>query len=328
MNILLVTDKPSASRRLAPYAQAFWPDAVITFVHAVPYGNLRFDYPRGFGMSAYPFLSPVCNKLSMFDTWVCPPLQLMRDGTLEQRSMSRELLGDANLVVFAGDPDSTGAVAFEVLLQELVGADFAMGCPALKVVSFDGPSVERAFAEMGLFGDLFADELSYGRAKRYFDWNWNVNGLVVLGKTMRDAGVSETAPPLSKFALQLLYALRDQAPMREGEILDLMQHWSGTGRDLVVGEGWRPRLGSCASTVLILENLINAGLVCADRNEVSARCVVSDLGHRLLSRLHPDCEDRDLPFRLHAWCEQGEASKPSMDRYIRTFFGKQKRFQR
>jgi hypothetical protein len=46
----------------------------------------------------------------------------------------------------------------------------------------------------------------------------------------------------------------------------------------------------------------------------------------MLNRLHPDCEDPDLPFRLHAWCEAGAAAKPAIDRYIKTFFGKQKRF--
>lgn len=51
------------------------------------------------------------------------------------------------------------------------------------------------------------------------------------------------------------------------------------------------------------------------------------LGETFLSALHPDCEDRDLAGRLHLWCEEGLASaRPKIDRYIRTFFGKQMRF--
>lgn len=57
-------------------------------------------------------------------------------------------------------------------------------------------------------------------------------------------------------------------------------------------------------------------------NPISAR------GQALLESLHPDCEDPDLPYRLDTWVRDGEASLPAMDRYIRTFFGKQLRFSR
>jgi hypothetical protein len=52
---------------------------------------------------------------------------------------------------------------------------------------------------------------------------------------------------------------------------------------------------------------------------------LSDLGHRYLDSLHPSCEDADLPFRLDAWSKLPEVeAKAKIDRYIRTFFGKQK----
>lgn len=49
-------------------------------------------------------------------------------------------------------------------------------------------------------------------------------------------------------------------------------------------------------------------------------------GEAFLSALHPDCEDADLPFRLRQWEASWPVSRPSVERYLRTFFGKAARF--
>lgn len=54
---------------------------------------------------------------------------------------------------------------------------------------------------------------------------------------------------------------------------------------------------------------------------------IAPLGESLLDALHPDCEDRDLPFRFKEWGDMPESeSAEKVDRYIRTFFGKMKRY--
>jgi hypothetical protein len=219
-------------------------------------------------------------------------------------------------------------VAFDVLMRQVFGDDRARDCPALMLRLLDEAAIERALATMRPFGQACAASLAYGRVTRYFDWNWNVNGLAILGEAQRRVGVAAGAPPLSKYALQLLYALRHLPPQTDGAVVSLMQAWPGTGRyPAQPGSGFS-RMGSPASRLPIVDNLGKAGLL--DWLEVSERHAlsVSERGHALLGLLHPGCEDADLPFRLHAWCEQGEDSKPAIDRYIKTFFGKQKRFIR
>jgi hypothetical protein len=326
MNVLIVAEKPAASKAIARITREHWPTADVTFVHAVPYGNIKFSYPRGRNLRDYPLLSNPSYKLSAWDAWVCPPYIMAVDGTLSQGVMNPSLFTTADLIVYACDPDHTGAAAFDVLLAQVFPDDRALACPALKLNAIDEDSLQQAFSNMRAFGEACQSSLEYGRIKRYFDWNWNVNALAVLGEVQRRAGVPSGAPPLSKYALQLLYAMREESPRSYGQWVSLMQRWPGTGRYQYQTGEWRPRLGSPASVGQIMENLAAAGLLEPISNEGKQVLGVSSRGRTLLGLLHPDCEDPDLPFRLNAWCEKGEAAKPAIDRYIKTFFGKQLRF--
>lgn len=326
MNILIVTEKPSVSRSIAPVARQHWPDATITFAHVAMYGNIRFSYPRGLKLADFPLVSAPQSKLAPWAEWACEPVMLATDGTLTPVVMSAELFTAADAIVCACDPDHSGAVGFEVLMHKVFGDNRALTCPAMVTASLTKPDVEKAFADLAPFREAYADRLDYGRMKRYFDWNWNLNSLAILQDAQRRAGAPDNAPPLSKYALQLLYGLRDMRPMPEGRLVHLMQNWRGTGRYTAAAYERRPQLGSPASALPIIENLLFSGFL--ETTVVSGRpqLGLSARGHVLLSLLHPDCEDPDLPFRLDAWCEQGVAAKPAVDRYIKTFFGKQKRF--
>jgi hypothetical protein len=329
MNIVIATEKPSIARELAPSVRAHWPHDTITFFNVVPYGNILHSYPRGLKVSDFPYIGRPKDKLRAWADWACKPIAMAPDGTLSPLpAASPELLKQADLIVFACDPDHTGVTGFAVLMEQVFGDDRAKDCPAIWLNAIDSDSVRKAVAAMTPFGLVAAPSLEYGRTKRFFDWHWNTNSLAVLGVAMRLVGVPVDAPPLSKYALQLLYALRSRGAMSEGAIVQLMVSWPGTGRYTYASNTPRPRLGSAASYSSILENLRGAGLLtAASRGDRSYDCFqVSPVGQALLRSLHPDCEDPDLPFRLDAWCAAGAASRPAIERYIRTVFGKQSRF--
>jgi len=326
MKLLVATGKPVVSRWIAKTVQATWPNAEVTFVHLVPYGNLRFSYPRGLKLQDYPRIAEPAYKLNACANWACRPLSVASDSALTVVSMRLELFAEADLIVFAGDPSHAEAGAFEVIMREVFGDDRAMACPAVELYGFDEKGLNRSFANLRPVGELFAQTLQYGRIKRYFDFNWNMNALTVMGDAMRRAGVSADAPPLSKYALQLLYELRHEAPCADNVIHQKMNDWKGTGRYQYAKGEWRPRLGSAASRSQIIDNLTEAGLLVRVDNVSGVKLTVSPRAHKLLELLHRDCQDMDIPFRIHAWCEEGEAAKPAIDRYIKTVFGKQLRF--
>lgn len=236
--------------------------------------------------------------------------------------MCEDYFTEADLIVCACDPGHSGAVAFDVLMAVVFGDERAKSCPALLLKTLDEVSVRKGFAEMRPFGEACCDTLEYGLVKRYFEWNWNVNALAVLSDAARRAGVAKDAPPLSKYALQLMYAMRDLGPTSDGNLVSIMTQWAGTGTYKST-ENQASSLGSVASRVQILVNLIESGLL----NRTLRDLTLSDRGRKLLDLLHPDCQDADLPFRLDAWCSKGVKSKTNIDRYIKTFFGKQLRFK-
>jgi hypothetical protein len=149
------------------------------------------------------------------------------------------------------------------------------------------------------------------------------------GEAQRRSGVPSNAPPLSKYALQLLYALRNGTAMTYGQIVTLMDRRPGTGRYTCKKGEWRPKLGSAASSSQIRENRVTAGLLdelpvestrpLAPHKSAPTMLMLSARGHELLRLLLPDCEDPDLPFRLDAWCSEGAGAKAAMGRDIKTF---------
>lgn len=331
MRILIATEKPSSARAIAPLARAHWPGANITFFNVVPYANILHRYPRGLKMSDCPHIGPYQTRLQSWQDWRCLPLAMQADGELalmEQADPS--LITDADLVVYACDPDPTGAMGFAILMEQLLGPERTRQCPAMWVSGMDSVSIAKGLSDMAPFGDVAEQALSAGRIKRHFDWNWNTNSLMVFSQLMRQLGAPHDAPPLSKYALQLLYAMRERPSMRASKIIELMHKWPGTGRYTNEPGAQNVHLGGAGSMFQIIENLGRAGLLDGrqENDDAPSFWQISARGQALLESLHPDCEDPDLPYRLDTWVRDGEASLPAVDRYIRTFFGKQLRFSR
>jgi len=225
----------------------------------------------------------------------------------------------ADEIWFAADPDASGAVAYDVLLRQCLGDAAAMAKrPALQLQGLDARSIEAAFDAGATTGDAwFLAARNAGIFRRFFDFNFNVNALALFGQELALAG--SPAGNVSKYSLQLLYALRGQPAASEADLIQMMQHWTGTGRYAPIP------MGSAASRGAILLGLIKAQLVEKDANGDMA---LSTPGEAFLQLLHPDCRDPDLPARIVQWGNAWPASRPNVERYLRSFFGKQARFSR
>ena len=85
-------------------------------------------------------------------------------------------------------------------------------------------------------------------------------------------------------------------------------------------------MGSAASRQNIHACLTELGLT---NQSEKGMLSITPLGTAFVAALHPDCRDFDLPFRLDAWMSMGvEVAEPAIERYLKTFFGKQLRFAR
>lgn len=325
-NVVLVMEKPSQARAVAPFVAGRWPGRQVLVVFTLYLGLYEFRYPRGLSHADFPYVGEPAWKVRDFGDAGDPgprPLSFAFDLTHGQINQTKlnpfEVVASAGELWFACDPDHSGANGFDVLVTECLGVEAAAKeYPALILHSLDGESVKQALQTPATTADPAYREWSdKGWAKRYFDYNFNVNSLALFGECLRKVGIDTSDFGMSKYGLQLLYWLRGQEPISEGCILNSMDQWSGTGR-------YHPHgLGSSASRASIMTQLRRAGLS-AYQDRLTT---ITDRGNEFLNLLHPDCEDPDLSARLAAWQADWPNSKDKMSRYLRTFFGKQSRFK-
>lgn len=307
-------------------------------------GGFRMRLPRNLPISAVPAIYE--------PAWALSALQVFdHNGEWQDLDGVDLIAGWEGQIISACDPDPAGSYMFRNLLRltraDLATEDFAD-------IWLTDLSEEKLIAELKNPGSTADDRrtglLAMAEAKRFFDANWAVNALPAFRTALFDVEVPHNQNFLSKYALQLLYELRGRDAMTEGDILKLMCGRVGTGKygQLETGVG----MGSAASRAEIIESLRAMGLIgVADTREIPIsdesfvwrvardyskegdRKVVtrdyvgiSDRGRALLDRIHPKTRDPDLPFRIREWGRSWPESRPQIERYIRTVFGRQKRF--
>jgi hypothetical protein len=319
-SIVLVLEKPMQSRAIAPFVAERWPGRKVLAVYTFYLGLYEFRYPRGLSHGDFPYVGEPSWKVRDFG-WPEAGFTLeFVNGEIVKTGLDPiQVVKSADEVWFSCDPDHSGANAFDVLLAQCFSADeAARERPALIFTSMADEDIIRMLAKPTTTADpKYREWSNRGSAKRFFDFNFNVNSLALFGDCLRKVGVDTSDFGMSKYALQLLYWLRGQQPLSEGRICWSMDKWTGTGR-------YQPfEIGSPASRASIVTQLRTAGLT-AFQDKLT---VITERGNDFLNLLHPDCEDPDLSARLATWQSDWPNSKAAMSRYLRTFFGKQSRFK-
>jgi len=338
MNVVLVTQSSSLAHCLLPVlAERYLPrhreTPLTVFVHPNVHLNASFSYPRGMKWAEYPFVGDPVYKPMDLIAWRKPRLTVpisdeLWPETEEERTLSHEdvvaRIQDADIIVNGMDRGMSGDLAFHRVLE----CAFPDGVSKARVLNpllvvLEREELMRTFDEAEKRPVNKGRALAYARLRRRFDYCYGVNAFAILGRTMAVAGLfGETVP--SKFGLQFLYAIQKSGPLTDGQAIELMWGWKGTGR-YPSNRLYNTEFGSSSSRAKIIEQLGEAGLI--DRSgRIGATNRLSEAGERFLSLLHPDCEDADLPFRFDEWCWlPEEEATAKIDRYIKTFFGKQKR---
>lgn len=317
-SLVFVVEKPYVVKRIAASLSAMWPDAQLRFITTNYLGLHQFRYPHGLGYRDLPYVAEPEWKPRLHEgprVWTMDGSEAARVGDAPD-----EVLRQADEIWFAADPDPSGAVAYHVALAQALGEQSATQVrPAVRLTSFFEDEIRSAFAAAGTTADpWFVEILNAGKARRFFDYNFNVNAVILFGDALRDLTLPDVDFALSKYSLQLLYRLRDKPGQSCALVLADMQTWNGTGR---YGAA---ELGSAASRAKIIDDLHNAGLITS--MEAREGIELTAAGKTLLQRLHPDCRDMDLPARMDQWEADWPQSRTAVERYLRTFFGKQMRY--
>lgn len=316
-SIVLITDRIRLAEVLAPFAAKRWPGRSIHIICTFM-GLYEFRYPRGLGFKDFPYVGEPAWKVRDSSYHLA---RAVTEGVLDRTVHFNpfEVLRAAGEILFFCWPDARWLNAYEVLLTEILGPESAaQERPAMFTEAWDDASIARAFETPSTTHlPKFRELSNSGWAKRFFDFNFNVNSLTIFSECLRRVGVDTEIFSMSKYSLQLLYWLRGRPPIHEVRLIKTMYKWRGTGRYPEC------EMGSAASMTRIILDLAGMGLLAYEGLELT----LSAKGAEFLDLLHPDCEDSDLPARIAVWQKDWPQSKDNMIRYIRTFFGKQTRFK-
>jgi DNA-binding PadR family transcriptional regulator len=240
-------------------------------------------------------------------------------------------------IVMAVDPDGRGVFAGNQLLERLC-EPYGLGKPpayALELYQYH-PDHLRAQWETRAnrpWSEWAAPALHRQTRKYLFDFWWSSNAAVVYSELCSFTGVKGD-PIVSKYELMVTAFLgyigkhQNWHQVSEAALLQMLQDWKGTGKYSNSARIERIEIGSPSSRMEILNQANQRGLIeqatCDDKGR--QEYALTAKGHAFLNYLHPKSYDLDLPYRLNEWITTGDTD--SMERYIRTHFGRQLRYQR
>lgn len=335
MKITLLAPKPSVA---SLYVEALFtarpelrPEDVMVGYHNPTVVHRAMAYPRGRRLREYPMVLPIGWKAPhhLYENFF-PAVDVMPEAEDDrQRFWGRQFsmhefmkfLSESDEIIAVVDKEPRSCMSACQVLETFRGTE-REGVHVAFLEHPGYPDVQN-HTPSSLLGCVMKDEEVVRRTriqlnKMFFDFNYNLNSFAVMGLTASRVldRTLNTAP--TKNVLQLLYVLRDHVSKSDGELVDMMSRWKGTGRYPEC------EIGSPESSAGIIHEAIQLGFATrVSNNSIS----LTEDGEGFLEALHPDCRDPDQTARLREWCllDQEEA-EARIGRYIRTYFGKQIRF--
>lgn len=316
---VFIIENPRTLHFIAPHVAHY--KERVQFIVSPYLGLYQFNYPRGLPRSHYPFVTDPKWKPRSAGNNVYEAI-LHHDEVCVSpapRASYHEIIKNASQIYFACELDHSGVSSFHVLLEQVLGAQEAMEeYPVIQIDYTEKTLIQSIKDPSNTNQTRFTSLRNAGLAKQFFDYNYNSNALALFSPLLKEL-TGNPHSVISKYGLQTLLFLREtKEAYTTAQLMTLMPQWRGTGR-YPQGE-----MGSSRSRYPIIEGLLNLGLL--EQKEPLDALHVSQRGHELLKRIHPDCLDLDLPFRLARWQADWPQSRPVIQRYLNTFFGKQKRF--
>ncbi|TLX16549.1 hypothetical protein [Rhizobium sp. MHM7A] len=336
MRIALICEKPSLAKRVIDELLFIEPDMdrsafVVGWANEFYHLNSAFAIPRGQTYQSFPMTREAVYKPITFDGRYFDSETLMSARRGISARYNSKIDNDdflssvkrADVVYIACDASPSGYHVQMRVLDWLKSLDANFVIKHFPVMSLVSSDLYHGLVNAREIDNL-AEHAQLSLVRRHFDYNYLLNAYPIMGMTFEKAFGKRLAWPLSKHELQVLYFMRHGNSLTESDLFDVMKRWKGTGRYDTKGWDSYYGIGNSASRSDIMGNLKAQGLL--DRAGKHS-LVISSKGERLLRFLHPDCEDPDQVMRIYSWAQLPiEVAKEKVDRYIKTFFGKQKRF--
>lgn len=325
--IVIYTDKPMISRKIARFVSKKYQNELIVYIHSMYFMNVYFNYTNNLKWKDFPLLSEPQFKISTIEKW---KPSVYKNDLLEPIDITFEDIKKCEKIIYAGDPNSSEIHLFSEFIKLLFPKGIQeVNIDALNLYSLSENEILKTIKNSKPFNKFFANDVKEGKLKKYFDYNFNLNSFALLGKAYYqvdneiDKGEQYNNFGflfISKYMLQTLYFIRNEQQesrtYTEGELFSEIYNWKGTGKYQI-----RASLGNEASRSSILKNLLDLKLLSIQAGKVT----ITLKGVKFLHNLPKDCQDYDLPFRLEHWSKlPWEEGKLKIDNYLFSFFKKVK----
>lgn len=248
------------------------------------------------------------------------------DSFKRAKSVIHDFIGSFDEIVFACDPDISGLRGFDFFFEKYleVGnlAEFgqlhgAKITACIAKYGMDDKSIIRTISERSDFFEntsIHNIRLSYQK-KDFFEYNYNLNSLLLLNKAYFLASGEYLNRILTKNHIQTLFLFADQQERKESIHFTMDKLF----------------IGSPASRIEIVENLIITKMLhCEEKKpHYVGTYTITNLGQKFLSNLHRKVNDPHLAERLGK--DTFDAHMPLDDfklkysKYLKVVFSKQKR---
>jgi len=326
-------EKPIFIEKHLPAACQCWPDEDVVAV-CCPFTMFSgaFRYPRSQVYKTLPMvIDPQYQPKEWLvkNTWFVEIFAIFRldangiasKQVCETVEQMKQFMQQASSVLCAADWDHTGALGFSLFVEHF--APHLHGKRHDVVRPHDSLKDPLSLYRQPLSSDQsdFIALGNAGRIKRYFDYNFHLNGNVILGDLYRSITQRQPDVSISKYMLLTLFHLNATGPRLYHTLVNDMQKWKGKPGS----QGLVAPVGSPGSVSGIIGNLVKLGLLAQSTH---GKLEVTPYGQDFLLSLHKDCYDPHLPQRIAGWQQLDfKQAQPLMERYLNTFFGKQKRYQ-
>jgi hypothetical protein len=327
MRLAIIAEKPSFAWRFSTIFPEFYPD--VDFSKAAVFfpcfgwyrGIRRFNFPRGLTWRDFPYVAePSYRMMTVEDSRAVMGVKgLSREIGLIGNEIGLKALQSADQILLLMDPGSSSIhMASRFLSDHFPTIPWERTLfPWVQDCTDEG--MRRAMRVARRADEFALPMISEGKMRRFFDANYLINSFALTGRgIMNEVGLRGPIP--SKYSLQVLYDALDTCPLSDGQRIQRMDRWVGTGKyDYKRYQG----LGTPISRGPIVQNLVDAGFLA----RAGKMTDITEGGRHYLKLLHPNCRDVDLPFRINDWSKLPEGkAREKMTRYLRTFFGRQKTF--
>jgi hypothetical protein len=323
MTIILFTEKPSAAVGYIHHIRKLNPDGgdIIT-IYTHNNHLLEFQFPGDLKLRDLPAVRPVSYKPIQFEGFLSP-----------RRGVSAIAVNEAVAAV-----STAGKVYVEPgCLNGFAVADRLAGWvrvrnPQARILITQSQGMDNGHYQSAVEDarpiDEYMPAVNAGNIRLFFDYNYILNSHPMIADAFAKIGRKGTRH-IGKTSLQLLYWFRQRARKKgcyvtSHDVAHVMRNWQGTSKYPVSSlAGARLGLGAVEFQNYAFHTLVDRRLV----EEADDRYTLSEDGEAFLDVLDPDCEDPDQPFRTAAWTSLPyQDAEDAIARYIRTFFGKQRRF--